>query len=432
MATNRQAYVQEPPTGASGAAGPPQPRSSPIRILVLAVALAIVIFNRRIAPSIHYDWLNILPLLATLYICYAVIAFEKIFGISDGARRKGIVSFLLSPYLRSLLLIPLLLLTVEFGLRCASYHRDLLYERQGNLLFTPVPNQEYMEKVSLTRSEIDQFGLRGGAADLSAGKEVVLALGDSITYGYGVDDAHTYPALLQDQLNAKYPGRYTVLNGGVDAYPVSFEHEKFLYLWNRGVHPKVVLIGYSFNEGGLGHLVFSDAKTKDKFASRVRLKNEVRSIALYDLVVENWARHDYDKMKKYMVPGTNFKTMSQDDVDVLYAKQLSDFVSDLRSRGVIPVFVLFCGYDGRISNYDDSGPFQKRFAEFAEKNGIALLRTKTALRQGMAQNADLRPFFQDQAHMKPSGTEKVAEMLAGFIPGYIQQQSTNTVQTSAH
>src|SRR5215467_7622987 len=212
-----------------------------------------------------------------------------------------------------------------------SYHRSLVYERHGDLLFTPVPDQEYTEKVSLTHSFINAWGLRGAPVS-TAGKQVILALGDSITYGYGVDDEHTYPASLQAVLDQKSPGQYAVLNGGVDAYPVSFERQKFLYLWNRGIHPNVVIVGYSFNEGGLGHLVYSDQKTKDQFAQRVRMKNSIRSIALYNLVVENWARHDYDKMKKYMVPGTNFTNMSEDDVNVLYARQLSEFVNDLRAR----------------------------------------------------------------------------------------------------
>lgn len=427
MATNSKLCVEPERTSDSPMAKAASPRRSPWRLALLSLALLVVVLNRRVAPSISYDWLNVIPAIAVLYICYSIITLEKLFGIASG-NRKGLVSFLLSPYFRSLLLIPLLLLTAEFGLRCASYHRALLYERQGDLLFTPVPNQEYTEKVSLTHSRINDLGLRGGPVEMGSGKQeiLILALGDSITYGYGVDDDHTYPALLQKDLEERFYRRYTVLNGGVDAYPVSFEHEKFLYLWNKGVHPSIVLVGYSFNEGGLGHLVFSDATTKDQFAARVRAKNFLRSIALYDLVVENWARHQYDQMKKYMVPGTNFKTMAQEDVDVLYAKQLADFVADLRAHNVKPVFVLFCGYDGRISNYDDSGPFQKRFAEFAEKNGSALVRTKDALRTSLGANADLRPFFQDQAHMNPAGTAKVAEMLAGFLPNYSQPEQPIT------
>jgi len=129
----------------------------------------------------------------------------------------------------------LLVVVVEFSLRCFSYQRALLYERQGDLLFTPVPNQKYIEKISLTPSLVNSYGLRGGPVDTTSGRITILCLGDSITYGYGVDDGHTFPAELQKALDAKFPGRYQVLNGGVDAYPMALIQQKFLYLWNQGL-----------------------------------------------------------------------------------------------------------------------------------------------------------------------------------------------------
>ena len=443
MSTKQETYAEQTPVKVVTEVGAGRAPSSRWRLVGFVVALLAVIFNRRIAPTIHFDWLNFIPALATLYLCYSVVALDKTFGHigfvhrrleAEGKPNPPFGSFLFSPWFRSLVLIPLLFVTVEFGLRMASYHRALLYERQGNLLFTPVPNQEYTEKVSLTTSTVNDLGLRGGPVNLNSNTKKILALGDSITYGYGVDDNHTYPAMLQKALDAKFPGQYTVLNGGVDAYPVSFEHQKFLYLWQKGVHPDVVIVGYSFNEGGLGHLVGSDEKTKDQFAQRVRMKNALRSLALYNLIVENWARRDYDKMKKYMVPGTNFTTLSQEDVDVLYTKQLEDFVNDLRAHNVKPVFLLFCGYDSRIGNYDDSGPFQKLFRDFAEKNGIPLLRSKEALLKGESPDANLRPYFQDPSHMKPPGTAKVGDMLADTLPTLLQQPSPASAQapTASH
>lgn len=437
MSANREMYAEQASAG-SAAQAPAARKASPGRLALFVAALLAVIFNRRIAPTIHQDWLNFIPALATLYLCYVVIAMDKTFAgvgfvqrrlAAEGKANKPFGSFLVSPWFRSLVLIPLLFVTVEFGLRMASYHRALLYERQGDLLFTPVPNQEYTEKVSLTTSKINELGLRGAPVSLASNTKKILALGDSITYGYGVDDDHTYPARLQADFDSRFPGQYTVLNGGVDAYPVSFEHEKFLYLWQKGVHPDIVIVGYSFNEGGLGHLVGSDQKTKDQFAARVRFKNAVRSFALYNLVVENWARRDYDKMKKYMVPGTNFTTLSQEDVNVVYTRQLDDFVSDLRQHNVKPVFLLFCGYDSRIANYDDSGPFQKLFADYARKNGVPLLRSKEALLKGERPDANLRPYFQDPSHMKPPGTQKVADMLTDSLPGVLQMTAQATPST---
>ena len=437
MSADRKAYA-EPEQAV--AVAPSRVESSPVRFALFVVALLAVVFNRRIAPSIHYDWLNFIPLVGMLYLCYSVIALGKTLGNvpfirkrldAEGKPNKPFGTFLVSPQFRSLVLILFVVITAEFGLRMLSYHRALLYERQGDLLFTPVPNQEYTERVSLTNSKIDDLGLRGGSEDLTGNTRKILALGESITYGYGVDDEHTYPARLQADLDSKYPGQYLVLNGGVDAYPVSFEHQKFLYLWQKGVHPDIVIVGYSFNEGGLGHLVASDAKTKDQFAARVRFKNALRSLALYNLIVENWARRDYDKMKKYMVPGTNFTTLSQEDVNVLYRKQLDDFVKDLQAHNVKPVFLLFCGYDSRIGNYDDSGPFQKLFSDYAHKNGVAIFRSKEALLKGESPDANLRPYFQDPSHMKPPGTQKVADMLTDSLPGLLSSPAIAAQTTAA-
>jgi lysophospholipase L1-like esterase len=308
----------------------------------------------------------------------------------------------------------------EFGLRCLSYNRALLYERQGDLLFTPIPNQEYVEKISLTRSTINSFGLRGGPIDTS-GKQTILCLGDSVTYGYGVDDTHTYPAELQRALDHEYPGRFAVLNGGVDAYPIPFMTQKFLYLWNKGIHPDVVVIGYSFNEGWLGHLVDSDAKTKDKFASVVRLKNQIRSFGMYNFIVENRARVTYNKMKRRMVPGTNFLTLSQEDLDIRYENSLQTLYDTLTSHHVKPVFLLFTGYDGRTGRYDTLGPLQVKFGDFAEKSGIPLLRSDAAFDDVTATSGNIEKYFLDQCHMNENGTLKVGDKMAEFLSPLLEK-----------
>src|SRR5579864_1523018 len=176
-----------------------------ISLYLLIVSLLVIYFNHRIVPSIKSDWLNLIPLAATVYVGYCLIALEKTCGHITYVRRclledpcvpKPRGSFLLSRWVRSCLLLGFAAVALEFGLRCLSYHRSLMYERQGDLLFTPVPKQLYVEKISLTHSQINSYGLRGGPIDTSPGKETILCLGDSITYGYGVDDAHSYPALL--------------------------------------------------------------------------------------------------------------------------------------------------------------------------------------------------------------------------------------------
>ena len=128
------------------------------------VALALIFFSREYIRHIKVDWLNFIPVLATLYLIYFVIAPQRALNGSqfvqtavsdDRSVRKPFGSFLFSRWFRSLLLFVLLLTTVEFGLRCLSFHRSLEYERVGDLLFTPVPNQKYVEKISLSHSEVN-------------------------------------------------------------------------------------------------------------------------------------------------------------------------------------------------------------------------------------------------------------------------------------
>jgi lysophospholipase L1-like esterase len=399
------------------------------RRIILLLAILAIIFNRRLAPTISRDWLNVLPLAASLYIMYCLVALGRVFGPAGYVARatstdpdvpKPFGSFLFSHWFRSILLIVMLLTTVEFGLRCFSYHRALQYERQGDLLFTPVPNQQYVEKISLTSSTINDYGLRGGPVPEAAteeGKPTILCLGDSVTYGYGVDDDKTYPALLQADLTQGSGQQYVVLNGGVDAYPIALERQKFLYLWSRGIRPQAVLIGYSFNEGGIGlQAATGDAKTKDTIEARVKQKNRLRSFALYTLVVENLARHYYDRIKGHLVPGTNFTQLSETEAAHMYDQFLDGFVSDLRAHNVKPVFVLFAGYDGRTQKYDDQGPFQIEFARYAGANAIPLFKVRDVLAVGEPQDSDLHQYFIDHAHLSDKGTEKVSAALAQFLP----------------
>ena len=407
---------------------PPAARPGKLRSVLVLAALLLVIFSRKWIPGIQYDWLNIIPLLALVYIGYSIIVLDKTFGYvpyiarclsTDPGVKKPAGRFLFSPYLRSIVLILLVLGIFEFALRMRSYHRALVYERHGNLLFTPIPNQKYMEKITLTPSSIDSYGLRGGPVPGSAleeGNPTVLCLGDSVTYGYGVDDDHTYPAELQKDFDRTSPGRYAVLNAGVDAYPIALEDAKFLYLWQLGIRPKIAIVGYSFNEGGIGMLSFgNDEAAKAKFAARVREKNELRSFALYTLVVENWARHYYDRIKGNLVPGTNFTKLSETEATSLYSQFLDRFVSDLRAHNVQPVFLLFAGFDGRTKKFDDRGLFQAQFAEYAQKNGIPLLRSKDALAAGEPDGFDISPFFIDHAHMNEQGTDRIATALVPLL-----------------
>jgi len=362
-----------------------------LRLLLLFIALAIILLNGFYIPDIRYDLLNAIPTLAVACIALLIVTLRK------------------RLWIRVLLLVPVTLIGAECALRCLGYQRSLVYERQGELLYTPKPDQDYLEKISLTRSHVNHYGLRGGPVDVQ-GRTIILCLGDSVTYGYGVDDEHTYPAELQRALDRRFPGRYAVLNAGVDGYPIDFMRQKFLYLWDLGIHPAIVIVSYSFNEGGwLPYLADSDTRTQAAIETRVDAKNRLRSFALYNLTVENWNRTTYNTMKKYAA--AERKELSAGEAQALYRQHLQALYDELNAHHVTPIFALFAGYNWATGQFDTTSPFQQEFRKFAEGHSTYPVLSNEAL-VGASPAVRKPQYFQDQCHMTEGGNEKFAETVA--------------------
>ena len=80
------------------------------------------------------------------------------------------------------------------------------------------------------------------------GRTRILAIGDSSTFGWGVEQYEPYPQVLQRLLDEGAPwSRYRVINAGVPGYT---SYHGRLYLQERGLAlgPQVVIAAYGFND----------------------------------------------------------------------------------------------------------------------------------------------------------------------------------------
>jgi len=101
----------------------------------------------------------------------------------------------------------------------------------------------------------NSFGLREGERTKAKPPGVyrIIALGDSITMGWGVPQDMTYPAQLERKLNAQPPKgfpeglRYEVLNLGVGNYNTA---QEVMRLRNIGLafDPDLIILGYFIND----------------------------------------------------------------------------------------------------------------------------------------------------------------------------------------
>ena len=158
--------------------------------------------------------------------------------------------------LRGLLLafvsVTLTALAVEIGLRLFAPQALLhdpdafIPDEQLGARLTPGFTDRVVTTEFSSTWVINEKGYRGPLADKPRTAPVrVVALGDSFTFGYGVEETQTWPRLLQQSLNAGRGGdeRVEVVNLGVGGYGTWQESIWLERNWEE-LRPDLVILGF--------------------------------------------------------------------------------------------------------------------------------------------------------------------------------------------
>ncbi len=108
----------------------------------------------------------------------------------------------------------------------------------------------------------------------------VLALGDSCTFGVGVEDEETWPAQLSRLLRGGEVDA-EVINAGVPGY-TAFQGKRFLETRGLALEPDLVLVAFGFNDID-AEMPFSDAETARMLAMSRLEAALVRSRVAYGM-----------------------------------------------------------------------------------------------------------------------------------------------------
>lgn len=124
----------------------------------------------------------------------------------------------------------------------------LLFERHPEIGLLQVPNQAgYLDDGLAT---INALGLRGELPETPkpANQFRVLAIGDSTTFGWGVDDTDTYGWQLERMFGERRPAaNVRVVNAGVSAHNLEDSARLLRYFAPR-LEPDLVLVGFFWND----------------------------------------------------------------------------------------------------------------------------------------------------------------------------------------
>jgi lysophospholipase L1-like esterase len=221
----------------------------------------------------------------------------------------------------------------------------------------------------------------------------VLALGDSCTFGLGVQDGETWPAQLEGVLQVSGLD-VEVINAGVPGYS-AYQGRRLFETRGLALEPDLVLVTFGFNDADTG-MPRSDFETAEALKNRTAvpfLSGSRLAEALRGLVVRP---QPAGPKRPRLSPAEMLETLDG-------IKRLCDM------RGIAMIVVIW-PYEGQVrQNAPDYVLHQQTLARFCQERGVEGVDLINAfVRAG-------GPLFLDHIHADARGCRVTAESLAPWV-----------------
>lgn len=297
----------------------------------------------------------------------------------------------------------------ELGLRGAGWpqpqgrfaHNEPFWVVDAELKQQATPHKETGGSFRVTT---DENGLRYPIHDVDKKADAfrIMTLGCSTTYGWGVDDADSYPARLELLARASGHPSTEVINGGQPGY-TSFQG---LWLWDEVLkyyEPDVVLIGYlvqdsrkaaPYSDRSQAILQQDNRFLKDHFFHRSRIYLGLRSL-VGGVQIETKEAGD-KALNVYRIPPEDY---------VANLRQLVDRVKGVGGQPVLFSYPLEReGYMAQHRRILDAA---------AGELGVPYLDPQARMEEASRQ-AELY-FPRDKGHANAAGNALIAEWVHDFL-----------------
>lgn len=274
----------------------------------------------------------------------------------------------------------------------------------------------------------NELGLRSGPVlPKQAGEFRILSLGESTTFGAGVEGDQTYSARLEGILNeVTGTNRFTVINAGVSAY-TSFQ--SLVYLKERGfeLSSDLVIFYHEYNDflptsirDSRNNVIGMNLSDPERYRSRGRRlhRSLLQLSAVYRYVCYRVAmskirefQNDESKVRSNSVVlrvsdreeslRLPLRVGPEERVAVLV-----ELIEECRKRGVRLVII--------HPSYYLSKPHQCDLTDVCAQYEVPMLQAQTILHPARVPIDDM---FLDRTHPTALGHERLAEAIAAFLIG---------------
>ncbi len=181
-----------------------------------------------------------------------------------------------------------LLLLMEGACRLAGYRGMERFCADPVLGFALHPDQAVQDLSTLQPVRINGLGLRGEEPAAAPAQLRVACFGDSVTFGRGVLDDQTYPALLQHELALQHPGTTVeVRNLGVPGYGL-IHARAWLEQRSSSFPGQVWVVAQTWNNHWLPGTPEELAALADEIGPGLHVRNRLKRLALFHWAMRTW------------------------------------------------------------------------------------------------------------------------------------------------
>lgn len=247
----------------------------------------------------------------------------------------------------------------------------------------------------LLNTDAQGFRLTGTEAPAPARR--ILVVGDSTTFGVGVDDAETWPAQLEALLAAAGGGPVDVVNAGVPGYS-SFQSVRMAEKYGLDPTPALVIVCAGFNDTApapAGELPDLERAAKNE---REHAAGQAASafLALLTRAVEG---------AKQLAPGEQRPRLSSDD----YREFLATSEELFRAKGIPVVWMRWPTQDEVATGQPAGAGYPELLLKHAAESGVRSVDLMPVFK-GMEKS----PYY-DFVHANEQGNAAAAQAVAAYL-----------------
>ena len=181
-----------------------------------------------------------------------------------------------------------LVFLMECGLHAVGYAGMERFCADPVLGFALYPDQQVQDLTTLQPVSVNSAGWRGPEPRETPADLRVACFGDSVTFGRGVLDHQTYPALLQRLLGALPGGRTgEVRNYGVPGHGVVHARAWMEARWHT-FDPHVLIVAQTWNNHWLPGSPEELTALAEEIGPGLRMRNQLKRTATFHWAMRTW------------------------------------------------------------------------------------------------------------------------------------------------